>query len=194
MIEYVLLNIEYWKNGKRHLLTISLIAAMCCGCAVGKSTNDANISAKEVNVPPQVTVPQAAKATPDSNEVDAILARLDQKSRQTKTYEAKIVYLYKQPTLESELLRSGMIYYVNNDTSSKLRINFTSLRQDNESVPKYREEYFFDGVTLTRVDHKLKQVEYRQLADANKPLNAFDLAGRYLPIVGFTKTDTLRDD
>jgi outer membrane lipoprotein-sorting protein len=144
---------------------------------------------------PKVTAAQKMSAVPnDSNEVDAILARLDQKSREIKTYETKIVYQFKQPLLESESLREGMLYYINDEKGSKLRINFTSLRQDDAVVPNYREEYLFDGVHLTRVDYKLKNVEYRQLTDANKPLNAFELASDYLPIVGFARVDRLKDD
>jgi outer membrane lipoprotein-sorting protein len=167
----------------------------CCGCATGKGTNDVNMPIKDVNVLPKVAAAQKMSAVPnDSNEVDAILARLDQKSREIKTYETKIVYQFKQPLLESESLREGMLYYINDEKGSKLRINFTSLRQDDVVVPNYREEYLFDGVHLTRVDYKLKNVEYRQLTDANKPLNAFELAAEYLPIVGFTKASALRDD
>ena len=59
-------------------------------------------------------------------------------------------------------------------------------------MPNYREEYFFDGINLTRVVYKSKSVEYRQLTDANKPLNAFDLASEYLPIIGFTNTKELK--
>jgi outer membrane lipoprotein-sorting protein len=184
--------IEYWKKMKRSFLFILFVVTTCCGCAIGKGAGDANMPAKEVNVPPKAAMPQDTKAAPDANEVDMILTRLDQKSRDIKTYQAKIVYLFKQPVLESEALREGTLYYVNDEKGSKLRINFTSLRQDNEVVPNYREEYFFDGVNLTRVEYKTKNVEYRQLTDANKPLNAFELASDYLPIVGFTSTKNLK--
>jgi outer membrane lipoprotein-sorting protein len=137
-------------------------------------------------------VPHDINTTPDTNEVDAILAKLDQKSREIKTYEAKIVYLIKQPILESEVLRRGMLYYTNDEKGSRLRINFIEQKQDNEPVPNTHEEYLFDGVNLTRVDYRAKSVEYRQLTDANKPLNAFDLASEYLPIIGFTNTKELK--
>jgi outer membrane lipoprotein-sorting protein len=154
-----------------------------------------NMPPKDVNVQPKAAIMQKTPTAPnESNEVDMILARLDQKSREIRTYEAKIAYLFKQPVLESETLREGMLYYVNDEKGSKLRINFTSQKQDNEPAPNYREEYLFDGVNLIRVEYKTKNVEYRQLTDANKPLNAFDLASQYLPIVGFTKADKLRDD
>jgi outer membrane lipoprotein-sorting protein len=185
MIEYSASNIEYWKKPAKGALFLVLAATVCLSCAGTKNIADANTSQ-------QAAIEDKDKS--DAVRIDAILTRLDRKSREVKTYEAKIVYLFKQPALESESLRSGTLYYANGEKDSKLRIDFTSLRQDNEPAPKYREEYFFDGVNLTRIDYKLKNVEYRQLADANRPLNAFDLASRYLPIVGFTKADKLRDD
>ena len=194
MIECVLFTIEYWKKGGCAMLVL-LIAAVCFGCAGVTGTNDAKMSAKDVNSQLKAAPPQKISAVPnDSNEIDMILARLDQKGRELKTYEAKITYVFKQPVLESETTREGMLYYMNNEKGSSLRIIFMALRQDKEIVPDYREEYLFDGVQLTRVDYKLKNVEYRQLAEANQPINAFDLASQYLPIVGFTKAGTLRDD
>ena len=70
------------------------------------------------------------------------MSRLDKKSREIKTYEAKIVYLFKQPVLESEALRTGKLYYDNDEKGSKLRINFSTLRQDNEPVPNYVKSIF----------------------------------------------------
>jgi outer membrane lipoprotein-sorting protein len=186
MIEYLVLNIEYFvKSGKRFLLALIFVSA-CLGCADSASmANDANM--------PSLHLGRAVSDT-DANKIDSILARLDRKSREIKTYEAKIIYLFSQPVLESESLRTGKLYYINNQKGSKLRIIFTTLKQDNEPVPNYKEEYFFDGVNLTRIDYRLKNVEYRQLTEPNKPLNAFDLASRYLPIIGFAKADKLRED
>jgi outer membrane lipoprotein-sorting protein len=183
MIEYLILNIEYLRTCKKRSLAAMLITAACLGCAGSKGISDSNVPARAA-----VT----ANTVPDANKVNAVLAKLDQKSREIKTYEAKIIYLFKQPTLESEALRTGVLYYVNDEKGSKLRINFTALRQDNEPAPNYREEYLFDGVNLTRIDYKLKNVEYRQLTDANKPLNAFELASEYLPIIGFANTKNLK--
>jgi outer membrane lipoprotein-sorting protein len=177
--------LEYSKAVKKHMLFVLVIAALCFGCTGNKAVSD-------VNLPEQVTV--KANSAPDANKIDTILTKLDRQSRQLKTYEARIIYTIKQPVLESEILRSGMLYYINDENGSKLRINFTTQRQDSEPVPNSREDYFFDGVNLTRIDYKLKNVEYRQLTDANRPLNAFDLASRYLPIVGFAKADKLRED
>jgi len=171
-----------------NMLFVLLIVMTCFGCASAKSSRDANLPSSGQLAAASVN------AAPDANKIDAILAKLDEKSREIKTYQAKIIYLFKQPALESEALRSGVLYYTSDDKNSKLRINFTALRQDNEPAPNYHEEYLFDGFNLTRVDYKLKSVEYRQLADANKPINAFDLASQYLPIIGFTKADKLRDD
>jgi outer membrane lipoprotein-sorting protein len=180
---------------KRNILFVLFAVTAGFGCSVNKGVADANVPANAVNSQPKAVAEQKTPATPtDSNEVDMILTRLDRKSREIKTYEAKIVYLIQQPVLESEILREGMLYYANDEKGSMLRINFTSSRQDNELEPNSREEYLFDSVNLMRVNYKLKNVEYRQLTDANRPLNAFDLASQYLPIVGFTKADKLKDD
>ena len=180
---------------KRNTLFILLAVTVCFGCASNKSIGDAKVPTKDVSLQPKASVSQEISAAPnDSNEIDMILMRLDQKSRELKTYEARITYLFKQPVLESEALREGMLYYVKDEKGSKLRIDFTSLRQDTEIVPEYHEDYLFDGVNLTHIEYKLKNIEYRQLAEANQPINAFDLASQYLPIIGFTKAATLRDD
>ena len=64
-------------------------------------------------------------------------------------------------------------------------------------------DYQFDGIWLTHIDHQLKTVECRQLAepadpneqaDADKPMDPFDLVTRNFPIVGFTKVDDLKKE
>jgi outer membrane lipoprotein-sorting protein len=143
---------------------------------------------------PNKPVPQNSAAIAGPNDVDNLLARLNAKSRETKTYQAKITYLFSQPLLDSQTFRTGTLYYFNNDKLSKLRIDFSTLKQDTEPTENYTEQYLFDGVTLTIIDYKQRTVEYRQLAEANQPLNAFDLASRYLPIIGFADTGRLRTE
>ena len=84
------------------------------------------------------------------------------------------------------------MYYAKYEQKSKLRINFQSLKQDDEKEQKYREEFIFDGVWLTHINYQIKQVRMHQLAEANKPVDAFELASRNLPIVGFAKIEDLK--
>lgn len=181
MIEYL---VRYFGSFAKYAL-ISMIVPAIFGCSVTRAVDDSNAKSQS---------PVASQSNQNDEKIDSILSRLDKKSREIKTYEARINYLFKQPVLESEALRTGKLSYENKETGSKLRINFSTLRQDNEPVPDYREEYLFDGVNLMRVDYRIKNVEYRQLADSNKPLNAFELASRYLPIIGFGDTGKLRND
>ena len=75
---------------------------------------------------------------------------------------------------------------------SKLRINFDTLTQDENPQQKYGEQYIFDGLWLTHIDYQIKQVQKRQLAEANEPIDAFELAKRNFPLIGFDKTEDLQ--
>ena len=65
---------------------------------------------------------------------------------------------------------------------------------------KYGEQYIFDGQWLTHIDYQIKQVQKRQLAEANEPtrqtdggqVDAFELAKRNFPLIGFDKTEDLQ--
>jgi outer membrane lipoprotein-sorting protein len=105
----------------------------------------------------------------------------------------QVEYLFKQPLLESETLRKGVLYYLKFDGKSKLRVNFQTLKQDDEKEQKYLEHFIFDGIWLTHIDYQIKAVKRHQLAEPNKPVeDVFDLASRNLPIIGFTKIEDLK--
>ena len=99
--------IEYLKKSKRHLLAALLITAACCGCTVSKAASDVNVPLRDSNSQPRAALPHDINTTPHTNEVDAILAKLDQKSREIKTYEAKIIYLLRQPVLDRRYCVTG---------------------------------------------------------------------------------------
>jgi len=128
----------------------------------------------------------------DANSVETILQRLKQKAATLKSYEVQIEYRFRQPLLESETLRKGLLYYQKLDAKSALRVNLQTLKQDDEKEQKYVEHFIFDGVWLTRIDYQIKSVERRQLSEPNRPADAFDLASRNLPIIGFTKIEDLK--
>ena len=111
-----------------------------------------------------------------------------------KSYQCKVEYLFSQPVLESKTLRTGSLYYARFGNGSKLRINFDTLTQDDGPQQKYVEHYIFDGQWLTHIDYQIKQVQKRQLAEANEPIDAFELAKRNFPIIGFSKTDDLKKE
>lgn len=129
----------------------------------------------------------------DPNSVEAILKQLKKKTAKLKSYQVQVEYLFKQPLLESETLRKGVLYYQRIDTKSKLRVNFQTLRQDDEKEQKYIEHFILDGIWLMHIDYQIKAVKRHQLAEPNKPVgDVFDLVSRNLPIIGFTKVEELK--
>jgi outer membrane lipoprotein-sorting protein len=136
--------------------------------------------------------PTEAKKAPEANAVDSILKRLEQASLGLKYYQAEIKHTFSQPLLDSETLRTGRLYYKQEAKSSKVRLDFETLKQDDAKEQAYREQVLFDGVWLMRIDYQLKRAEYRQLAEPNSPMKALDLASGYLPIAGLTKTEDLK--
>jgi outer membrane lipoprotein-sorting protein len=127
-----------------------------------------------------------------ANPVDVVLNQLSRKTKQLKFYEARVEYKIIQPDFNSTTLRKGVLYYAKSGRKSKLRADFKTLKQDDEKEQEYREEFIFDGVWLTRINYQIKQVTMHQMAEPNKPVDAFVLAGRNLPIVGFAKIEDLK--
>lgn len=128
----------------------------------------------------------------DADPVEAILTQLRLRAAQLRSYQGQVQYLFRQPLLESQALRKGVLYYQKSGKKSKLRVNFQTLKHEDEKEQKYVEHYIFDGVWLTRIDYQIEAVESRQLAEPNEPVDAFDLASRGLPIIGFTKIEDLK--
>jgi len=135
------------------------------------------------------------RSADDEKQADAVetaLKQLSLKTKQLKSYQAQVEYKIIQPVYESTTQRKGVMYYAKSDKRSRLRMNFGTLKQDDEKEQKFREEFIFDGVWLTHINYQIKQVRVHQLAEPNKPVDAFELAGRNLPIVGFTKIEDLK--
>ena len=136
----------------------------------------------------------AEQSASEANYVSSVLDGLKQKTSQLRSYQCEVNYLFSQPLLESKTLRTGNLYYARLGNGSKLRINFYTLTQDENPPQKYGEQYIFDGRWLTHIDYQIKQVQKRQLAEANEPIDAFELAKRNFPIIGFSKTDDLKKE
>jgi outer membrane lipoprotein-sorting protein len=124
--------------------------------------------------------------------VDVVLKQLSQKTKELKYYQAQVEYKVLQPLFESSTLRKGVLYYAKTGSKSNLRVDFKTLKQDDEKEQQYREEFIFDGVWLTHINYLIKQVRVHQMAEPNKPVDAFELAARNLPIVGFAKIEDLK--
>jgi outer membrane lipoprotein-sorting protein len=128
----------------------------------------------------------------DPNRVDQAIQSLQDKAAELKSYQANVHYVTRQPLLDSTALRKGVLYYAKSDGQSRLRIDFVTLQQDDEPEQRYVEQFLFDGVLLTIVNHQTKRVERREMADPNEPIDAFSLASRHMPVLGFSKMDDLR--
>ncbi|HEX42893.1 MAG TPA: hypothetical protein ENN81_12675 [Phycisphaerales bacterium] len=144
--------------------------------------------AQESQVCPEQTAPEKVALDP----VDDVLAQLQAKTSKLTSYEAGIIYRFKQPLLESESLRRGVLHYAKYDQRTFLRIDFQTLKQDQEPEQRYRELYIFDGVWLTVLNYQVKSAKRHQLAEEDKPADAFNLASENLPVIGFTRITDLK--
>jgi len=124
--------------------------------------------------------------------VDQVLNELSSKTQKIRSYQGQLEYKFIQPLLESEALRRGRLYYAKFDGKSMLRVNFETLKQDDEKEQRYLEHYIFDGVWLTQINYQIKAVKKYQLTEPNKPADALDVASRNLPLLGFTKIENLK--
>jgi outer membrane lipoprotein-sorting protein len=143
------------------------------------------------------SVPDEAQQTaqcaqPKTGPVDDVLKQLNDKTIELQSYEGQLEYKFTQPLLESEALRKGILYYAKFGEKSKLRINFLTLKQDDEEEQKYLEDYIFDGTWLTQISYEIKSAKKYQLAEPNKPVDAFDVASQNIPLLGFTKIENLK--
>jgi outer membrane lipoprotein-sorting protein len=136
----------------------------------------------------------AEQSAGDANYVSSVLDGLKQKTTRLQSYQCEVNYLFSQPVLESKTLRTGKLYYARLGNGSKLRINFDTLTQDENPQQKYGEQYIFDGQWLTHIDYQIKQVQKRQLAEANEQIDAFELAKRNFPLIGFDKSEDLKKE
>ena len=124
--------------------------------------------------------------------VEQILKQLEERTRGLTSYQSRIEYLFSQPLFDSKTLKKGDLYYEKSGEKSKLRINFKTLKQDDEKEQKYQEEYIFDGMWLTQIIYEIKQANRYRLAEPNEPVDAFDLAAKNFPIIGFNKVEDLK--
>ena len=151
---------------------------------------------------------EASQKIPQNDPVDAILEKLNKTTSELTSFECQIHYKYSQPLLESERLSKGTLYYLRSGETSAMRINFSTLQQDDEKERKYIEQYIildgaklphtvreFKGIWLVHLDYQIEQTKYYQLAEPNDPnasTNVFDLVGRELPMIGFSKIGDLK--
>jgi outer membrane lipoprotein-sorting protein len=172
--------------GKKRLILVSLLLSVLAGLLQGPRLAGTRAN----SCTESLTTGKLEGA--DANSVDAILTQLKKKTAELVSYQVQVEYRFKQPLLESQTLRKGVLYYQKLDGKSMLRVNFQTLKQDDEEERKCAEHFIFDSIWLTQIIYEIKTVKRHQLAEPNKPVDAFDLAGRNLPIIGFTQTTDLK--
>jgi outer membrane lipoprotein-sorting protein len=159
------------------VITILAIIGVCLsGCLAGSEAKKADVNS--------MAKPQ----------VEVVLERLKKQTAELKSYQSRIEYKFSQPLLESETLRKGVLYYQRSDGKSALRMDFQTLKQDEEQEQKYIDQYIFDGVWLTHIDYQIKEVKRYQKTEPNEPVDAFELASQNFPIIGFSKAEDLKKE
>ncbi len=127
--------------------------------------------------------------------LEGVLGVLRRQTESLGSYQATLKYLFIQDPelLDSRTLRTGSIHY-RKSPQSQLRIQFDTFKQEDTKEEKRLEQFFFDGVWLTRIDHTLKKADLYQKAKPEKPLNVLEFLNTVFPIVGFAKTENLSKD
>jgi len=166
------------------ILTIFILILVTC---TNSWACDNSLKCKSVSASSEIKV-----RCNDVNDVNVILKKLNQKTIELKSYQCRIDYLFRQPLFESQTLRKGDLYYQKCSGKTKLRINFNTLKQDDEKEQLYIDQYIFDGIWLTHIDYPNKHVQRRQLAEPNNPANVFELLQENFPLIGFTKAEDLK--
>jgi len=179
---------------KISLLTASFVLALIGACQARNSPGPAS----RPEAPPVGITPDPAPLPKEKPlgtlSLDEILAKLRQRTSGMRSYQAEIHYLFIQDPelLDSRTLRRGIIYYQRGEGRSRLRVNFNTIQQDDAPQRERLEQFFFDGVWLTKIDHELKTVDLYQQAEEDNPQDVFDYISHNFPIVGFSSTETLR--
>ncbi|MCK5000575.1 MAG: outer membrane lipoprotein carrier protein LolA [Anaerohalosphaera sp.] len=128
--------------------------------------------------------------------LENILKKLNNRTKTLKTLEADVKFLtIRDPEmLDSKVLKKGKLYYKSEKNRSWIRIDFYTLKVDDEEEEKRVENIVFDGLWLTMVDHENETVNLYEQAPEKKPIGAFDFVNRNFPMVGFTKTADLKKE
>lgn len=139
---------------------------------------------------------QQQTTTPANDKLAAIIKKINASTEKLKSLQAVIENKYIQdPDLfESVTINKGNIYYLKTPARSFLRIEFLTRQEDDFKPEIYCEDYIFDGIWFTRINHKLKQINMDQFAPVAKPIDVFSLISANFPLVGFTGMDKLEKD
>lgn len=161
------------------------------GAIIGLSLIISPLSGQTCSTSSTACQAQPQPQPPAAGPLETILDGLQKKASELKSYECKVDYLVNQTLLESKTRRTGVLYYAKFDGRSYLRVDFLTLQQDEEPQQEYREQITFDGVWFQQISYQTQSVERHQMAEPNKPVDAFALASRQVPMFGFSKVEDL---
>ncbi|MBM4104495.1 MAG: outer membrane lipoprotein carrier protein LolA [Planctomycetes bacterium] len=160
------------------------IGGVLCGACTAQPANQA---------PAAVVKPAEPNVVVADASLEPLLQKINEAAKTIQSCRASVDYLVIQEPelLNSQTRRKGTLYYQKADKGSKLRLNFDSIKQDDAGEQKKTEQYFFDGVWLTKIDYAQRQIDQYQQAPVDKPVEVFDYISHHFPIVGFTGSDIL---
>jgi len=176
------------------VLGFLLVPAAFYGQSCQSGPSVSQVAQEPAKEPPGAPAQEAAKepANQPAGPLDTVLEGLQKKAAELKSFECNVDYTVRQPLLESQTRRTGALYYARFDQRSNLRIDFRTFQQDQEKEQPYREQFIFDGVWLEQIDYQTQSIERRQITEPNKPVDAFSLVSRQVPVFGFAKIEDLR--
>jgi len=179
----------------RYIAILIFVLFFSAGVCHGAGRADTQAGCKKV-CPGRAVCKVAAKAADRQSPLDEVLAKLQEQADKLVSYQAKIDYLFVQDPemLDSRSLRRGEIYYLKDKAGSNLRVNFATVRQDDEDEQKYIKQFVFDGVWLRIIDYQLEKVDSYQQSPEGEPVDVFEHITHYFPMIGFSKTASLKSD
>jgi hypothetical protein len=178
-----------------------LIAAGCANTIAQELTPNVNADIHDVN--------NAQSKKTDVRDVNTVLEKLHKSTLALTSYETQIEFKFTQPVLfDSQTLKKGFLYYTKKNDKPNFRVNFNTLKQDEQDEKKYIEQWIvldgsvistkdrqLKGTWLVFIDYATKELKYYQLtepAQSNEPIDVFELISRNLPIVGFSRPEDLK--
>lgn len=173
------------NRSKILLLCIGALLPLSCTAAIESDCIPSVVKTADPNAP--------AKG---GDRLQEVLTSMHEATGKLRSAQSDISYLTIQDPdlLETKILRTGTLYYLKDDNRSYLRIQFKDLKQDDFTAEARRDEYLFDGVWLTRIDYKLRQIDMFQQAPEDAPADVFELIRHNFPLLGFSDIKALNED
>jgi len=176
--------------------TITVLLIMLTSLSASPQSEKSGCCKPNTTPAKETATPEKPAAEPAADPLEQLLGKMHEATRNLNSCQTNLSYLLIQDPdlLDSRTLRNGMLYYQKQKERSQLRIRFDDVKQDDFEPEKHRQEYLFDGVWLTRIDFKLKQIDRYQQAPKDKPIDVFELINNNFPLVGFSNIEHLKRD